>query len=159
MHRDEWMLREVSEADVGTLMQWFPNDEDIKIWGGPSFRSPFTRDTFFEDIHWGQIASFGLFDSNHTLTGFGQLYDREQRIHLARLVVDPARRGAGLGRRLTAMLMEAGCERYSYEQFSLFVYRDNEPAYQCYRSLGFEVTDYPRDMPLADVCDFLVRTV
>ena len=157
MHRDEWTLRAVVEADVDTLMQWFPTFEDVNVWGGPSFQYPFTRESFFADIDWGRMASFGLFDLQNSLVAFGQLYDREERIHLARLVVDPERRGCGLGRRLIEMLMVAGKELYPRSEYSLFVYRANEPAYRCYRALGFEIADYPPDVPHADVCDFLTR--
>ncbi len=157
MHRDEWTLRAVVEADVDSLMNWFPTFEDVDVWGGPSFRYPFTRESFFEDIHWGRMASFGLFDSDGRMAGFGQLYDRDERIHLARLIVDPGRRGLGLGRRLVEMLMAAGKDLYPRDEYSLFVYRANEPAYRCYRAAGFEVADYPPDMPHADVCDYLTR--
>ncbi len=157
MHRDEWTLRAAVDADVDTLMQWFPTHEDIDIWGGPSFRYPFTRESFFEDINWGRMASLGLFDEQDSLAGFGQLYDRDERIHLARLVVDPERRGGGLGRQLIEMLMAAGKDQYPRNEYSLFVYRDNEPAYRCYRALGFEIAEYPPDVPHADVCDFLTR--
>lgn len=157
MDRDEWTLRAAVEADVEALMQWFPTYDDVNIWGGPSFRYPLTRESFFEDIQWGRMASFGLFDTKGRLAGFGQLYDRDKRIHLARLVVDPKQRGLGLGRRLIEMLMAAGRDLYPRDQYSLFVYRANEPAYRCYRGVGFEVADYPPDMPHADVCDFLTR--
>lgn len=157
MHRDEWTLRAAVEADVEALMQWFPTYDDVNIWGGPSFRYPLTRESFFEDIQWGRMASFGLFDTKGRLAGFGQLYDRDKRIHLARLVVDPKQRGLGLGRRLIEMLMAAGRDLYPRDEYSLFVYRANEPAYRCYRGVGFEVADYPPDMPHADVCDFLTR--
>jgi ribosomal protein S18 acetylase RimI-like enzyme len=157
MHRDEWTLRAAVEADVDALMQWFPTHDDVNIWGGPSFRYPFTRESFFEDIQWGRVASFGLFDTDGLLAGFGQLYDRDKRVHLARLVVDPQRRSLGLGRRLIEMLMAAGKKRYLRDEYSLFVYRANEPAYRCYRALGFEMADYPPDMPHADVCDYLTR--
>lgn len=158
MHRDEWTLRVAVDADVDALMQWFPQYEDVNIWGGPSFRYPFTRESFFEDIHWGRVASFGLFDADCSMAGFGQLYDRDERIHLARLVVDPERRSSGVGRRLTTMLMAAGKDLYPRDEYSLFVYRANEPAYRCYRALGFAVADYPEDMPLADECVFMTRS-
>lgn len=38
-----------------------------------------------------------------------------------------------------------------------FTFRDNKPAYECYKSLGFGITDYPDDMPYADVCYYLTR--
>jgi len=36
---------------------------------------------------------------------------------------------------------------YSYEEYSLFVYRNNAAAYNCYRSLGFVVQEYPEPGP------------
>ena len=109
MDRDDWTLRAAVEADIDALMRWFPAFDDINIWGGPSFRYPFTRETFFEDIQWGRMASFSLFDAEEALAGFGQLYDRDQRIHLARLVADPDRRGQGVGG--TELLKHVGEDR------------------------------------------------
>ena len=155
-HREEWSLRKATADDIEALMQWFPEQHDVVIWGGPNFRYPFTRETFFEDICWQTMASFCLF-KNDDFAGFGQLYERDDRIHLARLVVQPEMRGRGAGRRLIEMLMEAGAAIFPGDEFSLFVLRENTPAYECYRSLGFEVDEYPSDMPHADVCDYMTR--
>ena len=157
LHRDGWSLREATEPDIETLMQWFPKYQDIHIWGGPSFRYPFDRNTFFEDLQRDRMASFCLRDPDGRLVGFGQIYDRDARIHLARLVVRPGCRGQGAGRRLIEMLIEVGRSQLSRDEVSLFVYRENTAAYNCYRALGFAISDYPADMPHADVCDFLTR--
>ncbi len=157
-HLDDWTLRAAVEADVDTLMRWLPQDAEIRNWGGPSFRYPFTRESFFEDIHWERMASYGLVDAAGALVGFGQVDERDGRIHLARLVIDPTCRGVGAGRQLTGLLMDAGRALYAHDEFSLFVYRANEPAYRCYRSLGFEVAEDPPGIPHADVCDFLTRS-
>lgn len=154
---DGWLLGESTRADIDELMCWFPEADDILIWGGPSFRYPFTQSTFFEDICWGRVASFSLRDRSATFAAFGQLYDRDGRVHLARLVVNPAMRGAGVGKRLINMLMIAGRSRVPGDEFSLFVFRDNIPAYECYKSMGFVVSDYPDDVPHADVCYYLIR--
>ena len=50
-------------------------------------------------------------------------------------------------------------EQFANSRNRFIVYRDNEPAYQCYRGIGFEVVDYPLDMPMADVCYYLTRPV
>jgi ribosomal protein S18 acetylase RimI-like enzyme len=157
LHRDGWTLREATAADIERLMQWFPSKDDVVIWGGPTFRHPFTRQSFFEDVCWDRMATFCLRDSASEHVGFGQLYDRDGRIHLARLVVRPDMRGRGVGRRLIEMLMEAGLAIFPGNEYSLFVFRENIPAYECYRSLGFEVGAYPSDMPHADVCYYLTR--
>lgn len=37
--------------------------------------------------------------------------------------------------------------------------RSNIPAYRCYRSVGFEVQDYPEGAPLPDLCYYLTRPI
>ena len=155
---DGWTLRESVTRDVAALMDWFENRHEVEIWGGPEFRYPFTRASFFEDIRWGRMLSYSLVNPAGELVGFGQIYDRNGHIHLARLIVVPAQRGRGLGRRLIEMLMRAGRDKMPHERYSLFVFRDNRPAYECYRSLGFEVAEYPEDMPYADVCHYLTKS-
>lgn len=155
---DGWTLRESRTRDVAALMGWFTSRQDVVIWGGPEFRYPFTRASFFEDIRWQRMLSYSLFDPAGAFIGFGQIYDRDRHIHLARLIVTPARRGQGVGTRLIRMLMREGRAKLPHERYSLFVFRDNTPAFECYRALGFEIDDYPRDMPHADVCYFLTKS-
>jgi ribosomal protein S18 acetylase RimI-like enzyme len=157
LHGESWSLREAAAADIEALMHWFPTADDVMIWGGPSFRNPFTRDSFFKDVFWDKMASYCLRDAAGEFVAFGQLYDRDGRIHLARLIVRPDMRSRGIGRRLIEMLMEVGATIFPRNEYSLFVYRENLPAYECYKSLGFVVQDYPDDMPHADVCYYLTR--
>lgn len=156
---DNWTLTTSSEADIEELMSWFKTADDINIWGGPSFRFPFDRDSFFHDVYWGRMASFSLRDPEHELAAFGQIYERFKCINLARLVVNPAARGQGVGKRLVQALMMEGPAHFDKNMFSLFVYRDNTPAYKCYRSMGFVVTPYPPGMEHADVCYYLTQPV
>lgn len=64
-----------------------------------------------------------------------------------------------MGRRLVQMLVSVGADRFPLDECSLFVLRDNTPALECYRSLGFEIQDYPSDEVFADVCYYLTRPV
>lgn len=154
-----WTLRSMLESDIDELMSWFVDAEDIMIWGGPTFRYPFTRESFVADIHWGQMASFSLHSPSGSLAAFGQMYERFGCTHLARLVANPSMRGEGVGKRLIKLLMRQGPSLFRNDRFSLFVYRENTPACECYKSMGFAVTNYPDEMPHADVCDYLTRTV
>lgn len=138
-------------------MRWFPDAQSTRTWGGPEFRFPFTRHSFAEDMHWGRMASYSICSAADELAAFGQLYERFGRINLARLVVDPALRGAGLGRRLVRCLLDKGETGFDCDEFSLFVYRDNVAALSCYQSEGFRITDYPDGMPLIDECYYLTR--
>ena len=155
-HCGNWLLVEATAADVEALMQWFPGQDDVVTWGGAAFRYPFTRESFFEDIHWGKMASFRL-STGEDFAGFGQLYELDGRIHLARLIVRPDMRGRGVGTRLVEKLIEAGSELFAGDECSLFVLRENTAACECYKSLGFEVGEYPSNTPYADICHFLTR--
>jgi ribosomal protein S18 acetylase RimI-like enzyme len=83
------------------------------------------------------VHAFGLY-ADDRLVGYGELWidDDEVEVELARLIVDPARRGQGIGRALVAELVSRAQERYP----SIFmrVHPDNGAALRCYAAAGFE---------------------
>jgi ribosomal protein S18 acetylase RimI-like enzyme len=155
----DWSLTEASEEDIDQLMDWFPSADAINFWGGPAFRFPFTRETFHHDVRRSEMASYCLRDPAGQIVAFGQFYDRVGRINLARLVVHPESRGQGAGKRLISGLMAAARPLFNLPEFSLFVYDDNTPAFECYKSMGFVVTEYPDEMPIGETCVYLTRPV
>lgn len=152
-----WVLTEPGDTDIDELMGWFANAAEVDRWGGPRFRYPFTRKSFRKDCRIDEIPSFCLRDPDGAMAAFGQFYNRHDRAHLARLVSHPHRRRQGIGKRLIRLIMQAAKRRCGHEQSSLFVYRDNEPAYRCYLAMGFVVQDYPDGAPMRDRCYFLTR--
>ena len=156
---DRWPLAIATAEDIDQLMGWFADEAAINLWGGPGFRFPFTRESFHEDVLWTKMASYCLRDPAGRFIAFGQFYDRVGRINLARLVVHSASRGQGAGKRLIISLMTAARPLLPLTEFSLFVYEDNTPAFECYKSLGFVVTEYPGDMLPGRPCLYLTRPV
>ncbi len=156
---DGWRLETPRASDIDELMNWFPDARSVDIWSGPRFRYPFTRESFHEDCRIDDILSYALFDPDGAMAAFGQVYERHDRGHLARLITHPEMRRRGIGKRLIEMLMRAARDVCGHTKYSLFVLRDNAPAYQCYLKMGFVVQDYPDDAPLADKCFFLTRSV
>ena len=157
LHEDGWSLDQATDADIDTIMAWFPDADSVNVWGGPAFRYPFTGETFREDCRLDVTESYCLRDASGDLAAFGQSYERHGRGHLARLVSNPSMRRRGAGRQLIRMVLASLDQRYGYEEYSLFVFCDNEPAYQCYLSLGFAVQEYPDDAPMPDTCYFLTK--
>lgn len=156
---DGWTLRKTTDVDIDELMGWFPDAHSVDIWGGPKFRFPFTRESFREDCHLDKVMqSFSLRDPDGRLAAFGQLYNRHDRGHLARLISNPDIRRQGAGKRLIERLIRVARDDYGFREYSLFVYRDNEPAYRCYLELGFTVQEYPDDAKMKDQCYFLTRS-
>ena len=157
--RDGWQLIEATDHDLDELMSWFHDPDAVDIWGGPRFRVPFARTPFRTDCHWGRMPGFRLESPHGEFSAFGQMYRRYGRINLARLVVNPAMRGQGVGKRLVAMLIEVGPTLFEGDEFSLFAYRHNAAALGCYRSMGFVVREYPKGARMADQCYYLTRPV
>jgi len=154
---DGWQLVPTDDSDFAELMTWFPDAGSVNIWGGPVFRYPFTAESFRKDCHVDVMSSYCLRNPDGEMAAFGQWYERDGRGHLARLISNPLLRRQGAGRRLIEMMIGQIEKNHDYGEFSLFVYRDNEPAYRCYRSLGFEVRKYPEGAPMPDLCYFLTR--
>lgn len=155
--QDGWTLATPTDTDYDEVMTWFPDAASVDRWGGPNFRFPFTRQSFLEDCRVDIMASYALHDTDGQLAAFGQSYERTGRGHLARLVVNPRCRRRGAGTRLIEMIIASLHEQHAYDEYSLFVYRDNVPAYHCYLALGFCVTDYPEGAEMADKCYFLTK--
>ena len=154
-----WRLERATEGDVAELMAWFDGERSVFVWGGPKFRYPFDRESFVQDSHWHDMETFCLRSPDNEFSAFGQLYERNKRINLARLIAHPQMRRRGIGTRLVQLLMLVGADLFSLDEYSLFVYRDNKPALRCYQSLGFEIKDFPPDQYLADVCYYLTCPV
>ena len=157
MRDNGWTLSPLVDAELDEVMTWFPDAESVNIWGGPHFRFPFTGETFREDCRLDLMLSRVLRNAQGQLAAFGQAYERDGRGHLARLVSNPNLRRQGAGRKLIEMIIALLEDTQAYDEYSLFVYRDNAPAYQCYLSLGFVVQDYPDDAPMPEKCYFLTR--
>lgn len=153
------ILEITTERDVDALMGWFPDAASVNIWGGPRFRYPFTRSSFIKDCRIKRIESYSLRRNDGAMVAFGQVYDRGGRAHLARLIVNPALRRLGYGAQLIEQIIDALREKGEYSGVSLFVYRHNETAYRCYRSLGFTVQDYPPRAALQGECYFMTRPI
>lgn len=154
---DGWLLAAATEGDLDEVMTWFTDADSVNAWAGPKFRYPFTTETFREDCRLGKMDSYSLRTAAGELAAFGQSYEREGRGHLARLVSNPALRRRGAGSQLIRMIIAALEERHDYAEYSLFVYRNNVPAYQCYLASGFVVQEYPADAPMPDKCFFLTK--
>ena len=138
------------------IIAWFPDKESVTRWGSPYMRYPLREEMFLEDIFWGRISSRIALGEDGHLLGFGQFYLKLGRCHLARLVINPALRGRGLGEEFIGALMKHGSGQLDTKEFSLYVMTANRPAYNCYRSLGFSLADYPDGDSKLENCVFMV---
>lgn len=83
------------------------------------------------------VHAFGLYQDDQVVA-YGEAWvdDEEHEVELARLIVDPARRGRGIGRTLVADLTAWAATRYS--DIFMRVHPENVAALRCYAAAGFE---------------------
>jgi ribosomal protein S18 acetylase RimI-like enzyme len=127
------------------VKDWFSNRKQIYAWGGPNLTYPMSDENFLKLLTADHFKSFGLLNDEQQLVAFGQYYRRLDYHHLGRLAVNPKYRGQGLAKILITKILEQAFLQQSAKGASLFVFKDNIVAYQCYQSLGFIETDYPED--------------
>lgn len=76
------------------------------------------------------------------LVGYAELNPmRRDRSHLwiGHVIVDPARRGQGLGFALTRALLDRAFDMQRAERVTLVVFPENQAAVECYRAAGFRI--------------------
>jgi ribosomal protein S18 acetylase RimI-like enzyme len=117
-------VQSVHEASRWASLERLPTLDDFERWQGQPWASPFV-----------------LLDGDDVV-GYGEIWDdseedREQdEAELARLVIDPARRGRGLGRALTRALADEARQR-GFAEVWLRVVPDNVAARRAYEAAGF----------------------
>ena len=79
-----------------------------------------------------------MLEVDGSAVGYGEVWEDpdEDEAELARLIVDPARRGRGVGRTLAAALL-AEARRLGWSDVWLRVVPGNEPAIRAYAAAGF----------------------
>jgi ribosomal protein S18 acetylase RimI-like enzyme len=135
-------LRPFAPADDETLIGWFADADALRRFGGPSLRWPLDRPQLEAiradpELHaftlWADAARAGHVELRSVRPGVARL---------ARVGVDPARRGQGLGRVLLAATLREG-RRLGAARFELGVYPDNAVAQRLYASFGFAASGPP----------------
>ena len=149
-------LTQPSDANFIELMSWFSTEEELSIWSGPGFRYPFDLSSFKSDLKLDSLNSFSLVSTEGSLLAFGQYYQRLERCHLGRLVVNPNLRGQGIASNLIHQLSVLGKSDLKTDSCSLFVLGHNKSAIQAYTKLGFSMADYPEEIPLEN-CFYMVK--
>ena len=89
-----------------------------------------------------------LFEPGESLPcGYAELNplrDAKRQLWIGHLIIAPARRGCGLGRRFTRVLVEKAFADSRVQQVIMVVFPDNGPAIRCYKANGFRVVRQER---------------
>ncbi len=147
-------LISAKENDIIELSTWFKNEDEIKSWGGPMVRFPFTIEEFKKDIGWNIITSYSLFKDDE-LIGFVQLFDKFGCAHIGRVIIKPNKRAIGLGAKLIQTLFKQNIN--IKKDYTLFVYKDNISAINLYKKLGFKISSSSTKYENENNCFFMKK--
>jgi ribosomal protein S18 acetylase RimI-like enzyme len=128
-------LRPFTADLAATVVSWPRSVAEVAMWCGRT-DGPVSVETV---VGWSAeqgVRPFGLHDGQR-LVAYGELWldDDEAEVELARLIVDPRRRGQGIGRILAARLLALA--QAEHDDVFMRVHPDNEAALRCYAAVGF----------------------
>lgn len=131
-------LEAFDPAHADLIVSWIL-DEHEAYWLAPQTPPPLTADHV---RHWKQPGHEPLQlvdDGDPAPIAYGELNvlsAQDGRYWLGHLIVDPERRGRGVGRALTELLLNRAFNQYGARRVCLVVFPENRPAIASYRSAG-----------------------
>ena len=123
------------------VASWVVGGEELSLLA-PGTKPPLTA---AKVVGWTTAGGHALLldHANHQApVAYGEInrMNRQRRHYwLGHLLVDPARRGAGVGRLLTRLLIEYAGTTLGAKRLSLVVFPENRPAIVCYERCGFRL--------------------
>ena len=144
-------LRPYKLADAGSVVTWIGDWDGFSAWCADLLDWPLTEASLEkcrlafegETDRWLMTA----LDRAGTPAGFLMMtranYETNA-IHLGMIVVDPARRGQGLGAELVSLALRYARDILGMERATLRVFAHNAAARACYRRCGFRETEVER---------------
>lgn len=112
---DGWALVEPAASRAALVARWSRSAQEDGYWSATEHPLPASALTAW----WGNedVRACLLIDPTGAPVAYGELWCDEEESELARMVVDPARRGTGVGRHLLSALIAlartAGRTRYT----------------------------------------------
>jgi GNAT superfamily N-acetyltransferase len=133
------VLRDVTAEDDGWLVSCIKSAEALERFAGPTLRWPLTSAELRavrEDVRVRAWTAY-LEPARDIPVGHVALVRTSATSgRLARVLIDPHRRGEGLGRQLVAAALEKA-RAEGLRHLDLKVFADNEPALRTYIAAGF----------------------
>jgi ribosomal protein S18 acetylase RimI-like enzyme len=128
-------LVEFDLASAPAVSSWARTAQEVQAWCSQS-EAPVPPDVV---AGWSQapdVLAYLLVDGAEPI-GYGELWvdDEEAEVELARLIVEPAHRGRGVGRDMVARLVQKAMHHHS--SVLMRVHPDNLAARRCYAAAGF----------------------
>jgi RimJ/RimL family protein N-acetyltransferase len=140
---DDLALRPFERPDFARLLAWIDSPEALMLWAGPFFHFPLDAVQLeaYRASGEGEAPVRRIFtacDANGEPAGHIELNDiDEHAARLCRVMIDPSRRGQGLGRAMVRQALRVGFDELHLHRIELGVFDFNVAAVRCYELEGF----------------------
>lgn len=130
-------LRPYKESDAHIILSWCKDEKAFYKWtAGILGEYPITEEQF-QSVN--LVMAFTAIDDNDivgffTMRNPGESFDE---LRFGFVTVDIQKRGKGYGKAMLQLGLKYAKEIYGAKKVSLGVFENNEPAYYCYKAVGF----------------------
>ena len=140
-------LRPFKKRDIEKILHWVEDERRMAVWASGVFSYPMTREQVLARVEAAEEAKdewvMAALDEQGEI--IGQLYMRmvnyeENRVHLNMILLDPARRGQGLGTEMVRKTVEYAFGVLGMQRLTLGVFDCNPGAHRCYLKAGLHDT-------------------
>ena len=132
-------LRPFEPADDADLISWLRTPEELHLFTGPRLEFPLTAQQLDEIRADAATSPFTATDDGAAVGHIELVSTGEGVARIARVLVDPARQGRGLGELLLRAVLDEARER-GIRTLTLRVIPTNARAIALYEKLGFAFT-------------------
>lgn len=130
-------LRPYHTNDAKTILSWTKDEKAFYQWtAGVLGDYPLTEEQFNAVAN---LMAFTAIDDNEIVGFFTMRRPTESfdELRFGFVVVDSEKRGKGYGKRMLELGLKYAKEIFGAKKVSLGVFENNEPAYYCYKAVGF----------------------
>ncbi|MBQ8967110.1 GNAT family protein [Ruminococcus sp.] len=136
-------LRPFIPSDADEIVSWLGDETAFRKWSADIYESyPISGADM--TAWYGKASRGGSFFAYTTVDDgeiAGHLIIRfpkdKSTARFGFVIVDPERRGRGIGRQMLELSKKTAAEQFGAERATLGVFANNEPAYRCYLAAGF----------------------
>jgi RimJ/RimL family protein N-acetyltransferase len=139
-------------SDIDRLLGWIRSPEELMLWTASSFGWPLTREHIEghlrDSAERGDRLIFKAVEESGEAVGhveLGAIDPRNRSTRIGRVLVDPARRGQGLGGEMMRAALAVAFKELRAHRVELGVFDVNPAAISCYERVGFQRDGVRRD--------------
>lgn len=144
-------LRHYKPCDADSIISWIKDEDALRKWSSDRFGDyPITskdiNNKYINNngdcIELDNFYPFTAFDDNGVVGHLILRYTDEAKkiIRFGFVIVDDTKRGKGYGKQMLTLAIKYAFDVFGAEKITLGVFDNNQPAYFCYKSVGFVET-------------------